>query len=115
MCENLFLSFGGRAHFFGQVPAPPAPSLDIGLSLTAQVCLTVVCSYCVFQTTAAYCMTMVTTVMMCAMRVSSAAHLLSSTAATALVTGRTDYGQPAIFKQLFSRKHMHLMLLLNRG
>ena len=29
MCENLFLSVGGRVHFFGQVPAPLAPSLDI--------------------------------------------------------------------------------------
>ena len=23
MCENLFLSVGGRVHFFGQAPAPP--------------------------------------------------------------------------------------------
>ena len=45
MCENLFLSVGGRVHFFGQVPAPP---VDIGVSLTAYVCLTVVFSDQVF-------------------------------------------------------------------
>ena len=30
MCENLFLSVGGRVIFFGQVPAPLAPPVDIG-------------------------------------------------------------------------------------
>ena len=45
MCENLFLSVGGRIHFFGQVPAPPAPSLDIGESLIAYGQMNIVCSY----------------------------------------------------------------------
>ena len=41
--------------------------------------------------------------------------LLSSTATTALVTGRIDYGQAALLKHFWSRKKMHVMLLLNRG